>query len=524
LPLEDQQSGKRTNYRWVICGLLFAATTINYLDRSVLNVIAPDLQAKVGWTDTQYGDINAAFTFAYALGFLFVGWIIDKIGVKLGYALSLIVWSLAAAGHALVYTPLGFGIARFALGLGEAGNFPAAIKTTAEWFPRRDRALATGIFNAGSNVGAFLAPVLAPLIFINLGWHYVFLLTGLIGLAWVFFWLPMYHPPEKHPKVSPAELAYIQSEPVEPQRKVRWLHLLPHRQTWAFAAAKFLTDPIWWFYLFWSGKFVHDRFNVDIKHIGLPLIIIYVLADFGSVAGGWLSSAMLKAGFQPNVARKLAMLVCACFILPVIYAPITNNLWVAVTLIGMAAAAHQGFSANIFTTTSDMFPKWSVASVVGFGGMAGAMGGVLMQLASGRIHDATGSYLIMFIIAGTVYFLAILMFHLLAPRMATAGIAMHGKPNTGVCALLGLIGALIGIAIAVPLTYLFQAAYSSFGGYPTEAIQAVGDVFTGGAHGELGRTVLFTVICLALFGFVGGATIGAYQGEKKRGLDTPAVS
>jgi len=417
LVLDHSERPARSHFRWVICALLFFATTINYVDRSVLNVIAPDLQKMIGWTDTQYGNINAAFTLAYALGFLVVGWFIDRVGVKLGYAVSLAIWSLAAVGHALANSAFGFGVARFALGLGEAGNFPAAIKTVAEWFPRRERALTTGIFNAGSNVGAFLAPMIAPVLFLRFGWHSVFIVTGTIGLLWIFFWLPIYRSPETHPRVSEAELEYIQSEPSEPQRKIRWLHLLPHRQTWAFAIAKFLTDPIWWFYLFWSGKFVAERFNVNISHIGPPLIAIYVLADIGSVAGGWFSSWLLKLGWTPNAARKLAMLICAICILPVIYAPITNSLWVAVVLIGIAAAAHQGFSANIFTTTSDMFPTWAVGSIVGFGGMAGAVGGFFVQLAAGRIKQATGSYLIMFMIAGTVYLLALLLFHLLAPRM-----------------------------------------------------------------------------------------------------------
>jgi ACS family hexuronate transporter-like MFS transporter len=252
--------------------------------------------------------------------------------------------------------------------------------------------------------------------------------TGLIGLIWVFFWIPIYKPPTEHPRVSKAELDYIHSEPPEPARRVRWLHLIPHRQTWAFAVGKFLTDPVWWFYLFWSGKFVAERFKVDIKSIGLPLIIIYLLADVGSIAGGWLSSSLLKKGWTPNAARKFAMLACAICILPVIYAPITNNLWIAVTLIGIAAAAHQGFSANIFTTTTDMFPRWAVGSVVGFGGMAGAVGGIIVQASAGRIKEATGSYLIMFIFAGTIYLLAILLFHLLAPRLEPARL---GEANGG---------------------------------------------------------------------------------------------
>ncbi len=497
------------SYRWLICALLFFATTINYLDRSVLNVIAADVQKIVGWTDTQYGDINAAFSFAYALGFLLIGWFIDRVGVKIGYAVSLIAWSLAAAGHALANTPFGFGVARFALGLGEAGNFPAAIKTVAEWFPRRERAFATGIFNAGSNVGAFLAPILAPILFLKFGWHSVFLVTGFIGILWVFFWLPLYHPPETHPKISKQELDYIHSEPIEKPRKVRWLQLLPHRQTWAFAAGKFLTDPIWWFYLFWSGKFVADTFKVDIKHIGPPLIIIYLLADVGSIAGGWLSSTMLKRGFQPNAARKLAMVVCAFFILPVIYAPMTSNLWVAVTLIGVAAAAHQGFSANIFTTTSDMFPKWAVGSVTGFGGMAGALGGIIMQMASGRIKEATGSYLIMFVIAGTVYFLAIVLFHLLAPKMREAQIVQEREPDTGLCLTLGAVLATIGAVLAVGISYLFQSTVKGFGSYIGEALRSIPNTFRGTDQLGIGRTVIFTIIAFVVFGFVAGLTIGA---------------
>lgn len=409
-----------TRFRWVICGLLFFATTINYVDRGVLGVLAPDLQKTIGWTDTQYGDINAAFTFAYAIGFILVGRFIDRVGTRIGYAVSLILWSLAAAGHAFARTPFGFGVARFMLGLGEAGNFPAAIKTTAEWFPRRERALATGIFNAGSNVGAVLAPLAVPLIYLNWGWQWAFVSTGLIGLVWVFFWLPLYRRPEQHPRVSPAELAWIHSDPAEPATRIPWLRLLPHPQTWAFALGKFLTDPIWWFYLFWSAKFLADRFGVDIKRIGPPLIAIYLLADIGSVAGGWLSSSLLKRGWTPNAARKTALLACALCVVPVSLAPVVSNMWVAVLLIGLAAAAHQGFSANLFTLTSDMFPRRAVGSIVGIGGMAGAVGGILMQAASGRIKDLTGSYLAMFVIAATVYVLSVLIIHLLAPRLAPA--------------------------------------------------------------------------------------------------------
>jgi ACS family hexuronate transporter-like MFS transporter len=401
----------------VICALLFAATTINYVDRGVLGVLAPDLQKTIGWSDTQYGDINAAFTLAYAIGFLVVGRFVDRVGTKVGYAVALVVWSLAAAGHALARSALGFGVARFLLGLGEAGNFPSAIKTTAEWFPRRERALATGLFNAGSNIGAVLAPWLAPILALRWGWQSAFLVTGLVGLVWVAFWLPLYDRPERHPWVSPAELAWIQSDKPEAATPIPWVELLEHRQTWAFASGKFLTDAIWWFYLFWSPKFLAHSFGVDLKHIGPPLIVIYLLADVGSVGGGWLSSRLLKQGWSSNAARKTALLVCALCVVPVAMAPIVSQKWTAVLLISLAAAAHQGFAANLFTLASDLFPRRAVGSVVGIGGTAGAVGGFLMQLASGRIKDLTGSYLPMFLVAASVYVLSVLIIHALAPRL-----------------------------------------------------------------------------------------------------------
>jgi MFS transporter, ACS family, hexuronate transporter len=419
-PTRDATRPPKGRYRWVICALLFFATTINYVDRGVLGVLAPSLQKEIGWTDTQYGDINAAFSLAYAIGFLVLGRFIDRVGTRAGYAIALVAWSLAAAGHALARSAFGFGVARFFLGLGEAGNFPAAVKTTAEWFPRRERALATGVFNAGSNVGAVLAPLLVPALALRFGWRSAFVFTGLIGLLWVAFWLPLYRRPERHPRVSPEELAWIQDEGPEPSEAIPWLALLPHRQTWAVAAGKFLTDPVWWFYLFWSAKFLSDRFGVDLKTIGPPLITIYLLADVGSVAGGWLSSWLLQRGWTVNAARKTAMSACALCVVPVAAAPVVSEMWVAVLLIGVAAAAHQGFSANLYTFASDMFPRRAVGSVIGIGGTAGAVGGILMQAASGRIKDLTGSYLTMFVIAGSVYLLSMLVIHGLAPRLAPA--------------------------------------------------------------------------------------------------------
>jgi len=415
--MNDANRSSVGHYRWVICALLFFATTINYVDRSVFGVLEPTLRESIGWSATEFGDINAYFNLAYAIGFLFAGWMIDRLGTRIGYAISLIVWSLAAAAHAFASTGAGFAVARFALGLGEAGNFPAAIKTVAEWFPRRERAFATGIFNAGSNIGAILAPAVVPTLALNYGWQSAFIVTGIIGMVWVFFWWPIYRRPQEHPRLSPAELAYIESDPPDPQVKIPWRRLLPFRQTWAFAIGKFLTDAIWWFYVFWFGKFMNEQFGVDLKTIGPPMITVFLLADVGSIAGGWQSSWLLGRGWTANAARKTAMLTCALCVVPVVAAPLVENLWVAVLLIGTAAAAHQGFSANLFTLTSDMFPRYAVGSVVGIGGFAGAMGGYLMNRGAGRLKDLTGNYIGMFAIAASAYLIALLIIHLLVPRL-----------------------------------------------------------------------------------------------------------
>ncbi len=410
------------HYRWIICALLFFATTINYVDRAVLGVLAPTLRAEIGWSDQEYGYISGAFTLAYAVGYLFAGWLIDKIGTRIGYALYLTIWSLAAAAHALARSAFGFGLARTCLGIGESGNFPAALKTVAEWFPKKERALATGLFNAGTNVGAVVAPALVPWIALNWSWQAAFIITGLTGLVWTLLWWPIYRRPSEHPKLSRAELAYIQSDPPDPQIRIAWSSLLPHRQTWAYAMGKFMIDSIWWFYLFWFPLFMNDRFGVDLRGIGLPMITVYLLADVGSVLGGWLSSSLIGKGWSVNAARKIAMLICAVCILPVTMAPLVNGKWLAVWLVGIAAAAHQGFSANLFTTVSDMFPRKAVGSVVGIGGFAGGMGGFLMNLGAGWLRQNTGSYVIMFLIAGSVYLIALFVFHLLAPKMAPAKI------------------------------------------------------------------------------------------------------
>jgi MFS transporter, ACS family, hexuronate transporter len=417
-----QTLDKIGHYRWVICALLFFATTVNYVDRAVLGVLAPTLRTEIGWNDQHYGYITAAFTLAYAIGFLFAGWLIDKIGTKIGYTIYLIVWSIAAASHGLARSAFGFGLARFGLGIGESGNFPAAIKTIAEWFPKKERALATGIFNAGTNVGAVVAPAVVPWITLQWGWQSAFVITGIAGLVWVAFWLPIYGKPSEHPRVSRPELAHIESDPPDPDVKIPWGHLLPHRQTWAFSIGKFMIDSIWWFYLFWFPLFMNDRFGVDLKGIGLPMITVYLLADVGSVFGGWLSSSLIGRGWTINAARKTAMLICAICILPVTMAPIVDGKWLAVWLVGIAAASHQGFSANLFTTASDMFPRKAVGSVVGIGGFAGAMGGFFMNLGVGWLKQNTGSYLVMFMIAGFTYVVALLIIHLLAPKLEPAKI------------------------------------------------------------------------------------------------------
>src|SRR5512141_1784495 len=378
-------------YRWVICALLFFATTINYMDRQVLGILAPTLQKEIGWSEAQYGAIVSWFTLAYAFGYLGAGNLMDKLGTRIGFSISVFLWSLAAMSHALARTVFGFGAARFALGLGESGNFPASIKTVAEWFPVRERALATGIFNAGSNVGAIVAPLVVPWIALKYGWQAAFIAVGLLGFIWLAFWIPVYRRPREHPRVSPSELAHIESDVTEPPVKVRWLHLFRHRQTWAFAIGKFLTDPIWWFYLYWLPKFLDARYGIKLASVAAPLIVIYVLADFGSVGGGWLSGALIKRNWTVNKARKTTMLIAALVIVPTMFATESNTMWLSVAIVGVAAAAHQWWSANIFTLASDMFPRPALGSVVGVGGFAGAMGGVLFQRVTGIVLQANGN-------------------------------------------------------------------------------------------------------------------------------------
>lgn len=407
-------------YRWRICALLFAATTINYVDRGVLGVLAPTLGHVIGWSELQYSYIVDAFQAAYAIGMLCAGPIIDRLGTRVGYALAICIWSLAAMSHALVRTVPGFAVARFFLGLGESGNFPAAIKTVAEWFPRRERALATGIFNAGANIGAIVAPLVVPWVTVTWGWPYAFVFTAVLSATWLVIWLTSYRAPERHPRVSAEELAFIRSDPAEATQKIPWLRLLGLRQTWAFALSKLITDPIWWFFLFWLPKFLNTQYGLSLTQLGPPLIAIYLMSDAGSIAGGWLAGRFIKRGWSVNRARKSAMLICALAVVPIVIVPGLHNPWAAVALLGLATAGHQGWSANVFTLTSDLFPTRAVGSVVGLGGFAGAVGGVCVSTLVGFLLQTTGSYIPVFIMAGSAYLLALATVQALTPRLEPA--------------------------------------------------------------------------------------------------------
>ncbi len=404
-------------FRWVICAVLFIGISKNYMDRSVLGVLKATLQHDLGWNEIDYGHLVFAFQAAYAVGLLAVGRFIDRVGTRIGYGVAMVFWSLASMAHAMCGSLLSFGIARAALGLGESGAFPASMKTVTEWFPQKERALATGIFNAGTNVGAIMTPLIVPWITIHLGWRWAFLVTGAIGFLWVLLWVAVYRRPEEHAQCSARELEYIRSDGEKPAVRVPWTRLLGYRQTWAFLIAKFLTDPIWWFYLFWVPGFFQQRHGLNLAQVGLPIVVVYVISDAGSIAGGWLSSHLIKRGYSANMGRKLAMLICAVCVVPIVYAYRVESLWGTVLLIGLAAAAHQGFSANLFTTPSDMFPSQAVASVVGIGGMAGAVGGMLIANIVGHVLQATGSYLVPFFIAGTAYLIALGVLHLIVPRL-----------------------------------------------------------------------------------------------------------
>ncbi|EPX65410.1 Hexuronate transporter [Cystobacter fuscus DSM 2262] len=409
-----------SRYRWTVCALLFFATVINYMDRQILGLLAPILQKDIGWTQVEYGRIVIAFSAFYAVGQLCFGRIVDWLGTRVSYAVAMVMWSAAAMLHAAAGTVGGFAFMRALLGLGEGGNFPAAIKATTEWFPRRERALATGIFNSGANIGAVFAPAIIPPLALALGWRAAFVIIGAIGIVWLMFWLTIYRPAD-----AATQAAYEDAQPAHADTGTGspgWGVLIQKRQTWAFLLGKFLTDPVWWFYLFWLPKWLNEARGMDLQHIGLPLVCIYALTTIGSIGGGWISSTLLNRGWNVNRARKTAMLICACCVLPIAFVSQVDNLWVAVVIIGLAAAAHQGWSANLYTIVSDLFPQRAVASVIGIGGMAGAFGSVLFSEVIGQVLQRTGHYWALFVIGALGYLLALAIMHLLVSDMKPANL------------------------------------------------------------------------------------------------------
>lgn len=432
LPAQEEEPAQSSRvargvgyFRWVICTLLLLGVTKNYVDRLIIGLLKTTLQQNLGWSEIDYGNLVFAFSAAYAVGMLAVGRFIDRIGTRLGYAVAMAAWSLASMAHGVATSLTSFLVARSALGFSEAGVFPASLKAVAEWFPQKERALATGIFNAGTNMGAIVAPLLVPWITLRWGWRWAFLSLGAVGFVWLAVWLWAYRGPQDHPSCSERELAYIQSDPPESRGDVPWVELLRHRQAWAFILGKFMTDPIWWFYLFWIPDFLQREHGLMLLKIGLPIVIIYVLADGGSIIGGWVSSFLIRRGHSVNAGRKVAMALCAVSVLPIVIAPKVESTWGAVLLLGLATAAHQGFSANLLTLPSDMFPKRAVASVVGIGGMAGAVGGMLIAKVVSYLLQWTGSYAIPFAIASLAYLAALAVIQSLAPALHPAQLAVE---------------------------------------------------------------------------------------------------
>jgi ACS family hexuronate transporter-like MFS transporter len=407
----------RSNYRWMICLLLFAITTINYMDRNILGVLKPTIQGDLHFTETDFGNIIFFFSMAYAVGYAGMGWLTDRIGVRLGLAAAALLWCLASTAHGMVTSVTGFMLARVVLGLGEGGNFPTCIKTVAVWFPVRDRALATGLFNSGSNIGAMLAPLIGAAVVALVGWQAAFYITGAVGLIWVGFWLIAYRSPVDHPRISPSELAYIQQDPEVVNQKVPWVKLLAYPGTWVYLLGAVLTNPAWWFYNNWVPSFLNSKFHVSLFAVGLPLVLIYLMTDIGSIGGGWISSTLIKSGIDVFTARKIALLTCALCTVPVFLAPQLDSMWGAVLLIGLAMAAHQGFSANLFTLVSDTMPQDAIASAVGLGGGVSSVAGAFSAAVIGRVLDATGNnYTMVFFACASVYVIAVGAVHLILPR------------------------------------------------------------------------------------------------------------
>jgi ACS family hexuronate transporter-like MFS transporter len=412
----------KSSFRWVICALLFAATTVAYIDRGIFGYLKETLQGEMGWDTITYGYIAATFKVAYAIGLVVAGWFTDRLGTRKAFAIAIVLWSFAAMSPGLATSAVTFGIAMFLLGLGEAANFPACIKTVAEWFPKKERALATSLFNSGANIGAMLVPVVIPILVAAVTWRGAFAVAGATGFIWLTFWLWLYRRPEEHPRVSPTELGLIQSDPPENLARVPWARLLPCKETWAFASAKFLTDGVWWFYIFWLPGYWQKTFHLSLEGNRLPVMLSFGIAAVGSIYGGYLSGALIKRGKSVGTARKTALLLCALGVLPVVLVPFIQNLWVVVGLVCLAMAAHQGWSANLFTVPSDLFPKAAVASVVGIGGLMGSGAGAGFDVFVGHVVQWTHSYVAVFAVCGSTYFVALLLLHLLTPKYAPAKI------------------------------------------------------------------------------------------------------
>ncbi|HWT51242.1 MAG TPA: MFS transporter [Caulobacter sp.] len=413
-------SEKIGRYRWVIVTLLFAAMVINYVDRQTIGLLKADLSKEFGWDETHYADLVFYFQLAYAVAYMAWGKIMDKIGARWGFGIAFLIWQVAHIAHAAARGFGGFALARMGLGIGEAGGFPGGIKAVAEWFPKKERAFATGLFNAGTNIGAIVTPLVVPFIVLTFGWQMAFIVTGVAGLVWLPIWLLVYRRPREQKRLSASELAYIEQDPADPVEKIGWTKLLTKKETWAFALGKFLIDPIWWMFLFWLPDFLGKTYHLDLKTFGPPLIAIYLMSDVGSVAGGWLSSTLMKRGWSINNARKTTMLICALLAVPVMFAAKADSVWLAVLIIGVATAAHQGFSANLYTLPSDVFPRGAVGSVVGIGGMLGAVGGMVFSKYIGGVLDSIGTYTPIFIVAGSAYLIALVVIHLLSPKMELA--------------------------------------------------------------------------------------------------------
>jgi ACS family hexuronate transporter-like MFS transporter len=409
--------------RWIIVLLLFAATVINYVDRQMIGLLKPTLQGEFRWDEKTYADIVFYFQLAYAVGYLFFGHIVDRLGARAGYAISFIIWTVAHVLHAAARSVTSFAAVRFALGIGESGSFPSALKAVTEWFPKKERALATGLFNAGSNIGAIITPFIVAALTISWGWRGAFVITGAVSSLWLVAWLVFYRRPRESKRLSQDELAYIESDPSDPSAKVPWLRVLRAKEAWAFAIGKFLTDPVWWMFLFWLPDFLHKRHGLDLKTFGPSVAAVYLVSDLGSIGGGWLSSHLIHRGWSVNAARKTTMLICALCVTPIFLAQHADSLWAAVAIISLAAAAHQAWSANLFTLASDMFPRKAVGAVYGIGGTSGAIGGMLFSLFIGEVLEKSGAYTSIFLVCGSLYLIALLIIQLLSPRLEQARVA-----------------------------------------------------------------------------------------------------